>query len=124
METASENPPELLDETSDEESADTLIAKRPAPIVLPHARYVHLDRACNGVWQVSHMVTQETKNLPEGDWSVVFDEDGYGCAIDISKDDGTPIFSMSFWMHNFVKTSLAGSSLFRVLGIVRLRISF
>jgi hypothetical protein len=92
METASEHPPELLHDTSDEESADTLIAKRPAPIVLPHAGYVHLDRACNGVWQVSHMVTQETKNLPEGDWSVVFDEDGYGCAIDISKDDGTPIF--------------------------------
>ena len=47
----------------------------------PHASSVHLDSAPDGTWVLTNDATLERTSLGPGPWQLMFDADGFGCAV-------------------------------------------
>lgn len=55
--------------------------------LLPLEGYVHIDRVADGRFVVTHTISRESVELPEGCWDLVWGDDGFGCVCNVSLAD-------------------------------------
>ena len=72
---------------SDGMATTSAVATSDEAVSEPHQGHVGLLRDHLGNWWVHHAITMETKQLEANElWTLVFDEDGVGCAAGLNPD--------------------------------------